>query len=293
MFLFYKYKYINLKFYNMKNIDRDSILLEAVENCYREMFAKAQPEANWDNLIAEYKAGKIDEKKDGPIYDRHYLSCKEYTYIIDKYLKAYRIESEWKDDIEVLEDYLKNGGSKDKYIEAHDDEYGYHPGYRGYEKVAPLKEHIKNIIDPYQLTSDDKNELTNEVVNKVFELIDTCKNFYRFNTDEEKFRNTLAFGATPTSNPETVKQWWRDHYNVEIEIEERIPKLFWYFDHGYTHEDLIDEFGEDYGEKLTKEWEDEKTAKKAEYEKLKREWEERSKEIKNNKKSKEENEIKI
>ena len=254
----------------MKDINREDILIEAVENCYREMFAKAQPEADWDNLIEEYKAGKIDEDKDGPVYNRHYLSYEEYTYIIDKYLKAYRIESEWREDVEVVEEYLKEGGSKDKYFESYEDENGYHPAYRGYEKVAPLKEHIKNIIDTYQLTSDDKNELTNEVVNKVMELITTCKDFYQFNMDEMKFRNTLAFGATPTTCKETVKKWWKDHYDVDIEIEDRIPKLFWYFDHGYTHEDLIDEFGEDYGEKLMKEWEDEKAAKKAEYEELKK-----------------------
>lgn len=116
-------------------LDREEVLCKAYEDCIHEMFAKAQPSADFDNIIAEVKAGKIDEGKDGPIYDRHYLSHDEFLYIMDKYMKAYRVEAEWEDDIEVLEDYLNNGGSKDKYIEAHDDEHGHHPGYRSYEDV--------------------------------------------------------------------------------------------------------------------------------------------------------------
>lgn len=258
-------------------ITRDDVLIEAVKDCYREMFAKAQPEADWDNLIAEYKAGKIDEKKDGPIYNRHYLSYEEYIYILDKYLAAYRINSEWKEDIEILEEYLKEGGSKDKYIDSYTDENGhYHSGYRGYEKVPPMLDHIKDIIyEEYGDTGKDLDHISKKINDKIMELITTCKNFYNFNIDECKFRNTLALGATPISNKETVKKWWKDHYNVEIEIEDRIPKLFWYMDHGYTHQDLIEEFGENYDEILLKEWEDEKAAKKAEQEKILKELKEK------------------
>ena len=252
-----------------KYFDRDDVLIKAVEDCYREMFAKAQPEADWDNLIAEYKAGKIDEKKDGPIYDRHYLSQEEYNYILDKYLRAYKIESEWKEDIEILEDYLNKGGSKDKYIEAYTDENGnYHPGYRGYEKVSPIKDQIKEYFEKNVCVGPggDINKNVEDIIKIVMDDIATCKDFYQFNMDEMKFRNTLALGATPTSNKETVKKWWKEHYGVDIEIEDRIPKLFWYMDNGYTHQDLIEEFGENYDETLLKEWEDEKAAKRAEYE---------------------------
>ena len=248
-------------------ITREDVLLHAIEDCYREMFAKAQPEADWDNLIAEYNAGKIDEKKDGPVYDRHYLSIEEYDYILNKYLAAYRINTEWDEDIEILEKYLKEGGSKDKYIDSYTDENGnYHSGYRGYEKVAPLKEQILDIMKEFDCSECAAN-VGEQIYNKVMETISDCKNFYNFDRDEMKFRNTLALGATPTSNKETVKKWWKEHYGVDIEIEDRVPKLFWYMDNGYTHQDLIEEFGENYDETLLKEWEDEKAAKKAEYEK--------------------------
>ena len=90
-------------------LDREEVLSRAVNDCYREMFAKGQPSADWDNLIAEYKACKIDEEKDGPIYNRHYLSYEEYVYILDKYLAASKIKSDWKEDIDILKEYLKEG----------------------------------------------------------------------------------------------------------------------------------------------------------------------------------------
>ena len=102
-------------------IDRESVLMQAVEDCYREMFAKAQPMADWDNLTQEYKEGKIDEEKDEPIYNRHYLSCQEYAYIIDKYIEAYKIKSDWNDHIDILKEYLIKRGVKDTYIDGYTD----------------------------------------------------------------------------------------------------------------------------------------------------------------------------
>ena len=45
--------------------------------------------------------------------------------------------------VEIVEKYLKEGGNKDKYIPEKVEPNGFkHPGYRSYEKVPPLKEHI-------------------------------------------------------------------------------------------------------------------------------------------------------
>ena len=257
-------------------LEREDILIKAMEDCYREMFAKAQPAADWDNLIQEYRDGKIDEDKDGPVYDRHYLSQDEFVYILDKYLDAYRIKSEWREDIEILEEYLTKGGSKDKYFESYEDENGYHPAYRGYEHVAPLKNHIKDIIAPYYVGYEKtQDEIAQKVTDKVMGLISDCKNFYSFNRDEMKFRNTLAMGASPTSKAETVKKWWKDHYDVDIEIEERNPLLFWEYDYyGDEIDDVMsNEYGENWKEIFDKKWEEQKAQKKAELEELKKKFE--------------------
>ena len=269
-------------------LDREEVLCKAYEDCIREMFAKAQPMADFDNIIEEYKAGKIDEKKDGPIYDRHYLSSEEFKYILDKYMKAYRIESEWKEDVEIVEEYLNKGGHKDKYIEDWEDEHGHHPGYRSYEEVPPLKKYIRQIIDGYlenKELNQTRQDLTDDITNKVMELIHDCKNYYSFNVDEQKFRNTICMRCSPTGSIETVKKWWKDHYDVDIEIEERNPLLFWEQDYyGDEFEEVMEEEdGSDWKEKWNKKWKDQIAAKKAEHEarlkELQKEYDTENKEV--------------
>ena len=268
------------------NITRDDVLSRAVEDCYRELFAKAQPEADYDNLLEEYRLGKIDEDKDGPIYNRHYISYEEYIYIINKYIEAYKIESEWKSDVGVVEDYLNEGGSKDKYIEEYTDEYGdYHPGYRGYEKVPPLKDQIINVLNNFNGGKcPDQERLVDNLMTVIMDDIATCKDFYQFNMDECKFRNTLAFGSTPTFNKETVKQWWKEHYNVDIEIEERNPLLFWEYDYygDEIDEVMSDEYGDNWKEIWDKKWKDQVAKKKAEHDAWIKKLEEQQNEKTNN-----------
>lgn len=263
-------------------LDREEVLWKAYEDCIREMFAKAQPAADWDNIIEEYKAGKIDEKKDGPIYDRHYLSHDEFLYIMDKYMKAYHIESEWKDDVEVVEEYLNNGGHKDKYIKDWDDEHGHHPGYRSYEEVPPLKEHIENILSSY-IGEKNCKQVRDEITNKVMELISTCKNYYSFNVDEQKFRNTVFMRCSPTSDMKTVKKWWKEHYDIDIDIEERNPLLFWEQDYyGDNFEEIMEEEdGPNWKEIWDKKWKDDVAKKKAESEKRLKELQEKYEKEKN------------
>lgn len=251
--------------------EREDVLSKALMDCIKEMFAKAQPPADFDNLIAEKKAGKIDEDKDGPVYDRHYLSYEEFNYILDKYKKAYRIASEWKEDIDILEEYLVQGGSKDKYVESYTDEDGtFHSAHHSYEKVKPLKDQIfeylrdVHVYDDTQLAEDLGDKISEIVMN----IISDCKNFYNFNADEMKFINTLMMWATPTSNKETVKKWWKEHYDVDIEIEDRNPLLFW--DYDYYGDDIgevmKEEYGDDWEEYWWKEYRLQEEKKKAELE---------------------------
>ena len=265
-------------------LDRNNVLGKAVDDCLREMFAKAQPEADLDNINAEYKAGKIDEERDGPVYDRHYLSHEEFEYILNKYMKAYRVESEWHENIEILEDYLNKGGNKDKYIEDWEDEHGHHPGYRSYEEVPPMLDYIKDIIyEEYGDTGEDLDHISKKINDKVMELIHDCKNYYSFNVDEQKFRNTVCMRCSPTGSAETVKKWWKDHYDVDIEIEERNPLLFWEQDYyGDNFEEIMEEEdGPDWKEKWDKKWKDEIARKKAENEKRLKELQEKYEKEKN------------
>ena len=249
-------------------LDRKEILNKVYHDCMVEMYAKAQPMADYDNLVAELKAGKIDEEKDGPVYERHYISEEEFLYIRDKYKNAYGILSHWKDDIEVVEDYLTNGGHKNKYIKAWEDEYGHHPGYSSYEEVPSIKAQFKEIMKDYYIGYEKtQEEVAEKMFNVVMKTIKNCKDYYRFDREENDFDCAIGMGPSPTMNPETVKQWWKDNYNYDVEIEEHNPLLFWYRDNGYTDEDLAEEYGtENWKEIVDIEWEEEKAERLRELE---------------------------
>lgn len=246
-------------------LDRNEIISKAIDDCMREMYAKSQPVGDFDQLVQDVKDGKID--KNERIYERYYLSKDEFDYILQKYKDAYRFNEEWSSNIELLEKYLREGGTKDKYIAGETDESGFtRPGYRGYEKVPPLKEQILNIVSKLDCSALP-TKVTEDIYNKVMETIGCCKEFYKFDRENSVFSISVALGASPTSNKETVKRWWKENKGIDIKIEERIPKLFWYYDQGYTDEDLAIEFeklGENWKEALYKEWKDEVKAKEEE-----------------------------
>lgn len=250
------------------NLKRDDILSKAIHDCYIEMYAKAQPPADYDNLVEEYNSGKIG--KDERIYERHYLSMDEFIYIRDKYVQAYRMTKLWDEDIEILEDYLKNGGSKDKYIPKRTDENGFvHSGYKGYEKVPPLIEQIFTCL--YEYTEEHEAQDIAERINKiVMDTISDCKNFYKFDREESDFGIAVALGASPTCNPETVKKWWKENYDVDVEIEERNPLLFWEQDeYGDDFEEIMEnEYGENWKEYWDNRWKKEKEEKAKEKEEV-------------------------
>ena len=261
-------------------LDRKEILNKAYHDCMHEMYAKSQPEADYDNLIEEYHQGKIG--KDERIYERHYLSMDEFLYIRDKYKEAYNIKKTWVPDIEFLEKLLKEGGLKDKYNPEVIDEDGFkHPGYRSAEDVKPLKDQISDIIKEFD-SSEAAQEIGEIIYNKVIDTIENYKDFYRFDREADDFDCNIALGASPTCNPETVKKWWKENYNQDIEIEERNPRLFWYRDMEYTDEDLAEEFdSENWKEIVDKEWEEEKAEKKRKQEESLKAWEEEYEKFKN------------
>ena len=237
-------------------LDRKEILSKAVHDCFKEMYAKAQPSGDWDQIIKEYETGV--RGKDERVYEQHYLSQEEYIYILEKYLDAYNIRTQWKEDVGIVEEYLNDGGLKDKYIKDYTDKNGdFHPGYRSTEKVPPIKTQILKYLDKRNKSSENE-EIAMALHKIVMKTISECKNFYQFDREESSFRMTVALGASPCSNVETVKQYWKEKTGEDIVIEERNPKLFWYQDMGYDDEDMAYEFDDpNWKETLDKEWKDE------------------------------------
>ena len=242
-------------------LTREEILNKAYHDCMCEMYAKAQPEADWDNIVEEYRTGKLT--KDDRVYERHYLSMDEFLYIRDKYKEAYNIKKTWRPNIEFLEELLNKGGLKDKYNPDWTDKQGnHHQGYRSAEDVPSLKEQIFDVIKEFD-SSEAAQEIGEIIYNKVIDTIENYKDFYKFDREADDFDVNISLGASPCTNADIVKKWWKENYNQDIEIEERNPKLFWYRDMGYTDEDLTEEFdSENWKEIVDKEWEEEKAEKK-------------------------------
>ena len=249
-------------------LDRDKILEKAYNECMAEMYAKAQPSADYYQLCEDAKNGKIG--KDERVYERYYLSQEEFLHIRDKYVKAYGMEVTWKSNIELLEQYLIEGGTKDKYIKSHTDENGhYHPGYRGYEKVAPIKEQIEKVLNNEfasgEVSPFVKDVIRDKIVEIVMKTISDCKEFYCFDREESQFSASVALGPSPCSNKDTVIEYWKTQ-GIDIEIEERNPLLLWERDYyGDEFEQvMIDEYGDDWKEQFDQKWEEEKRKKDAE-----------------------------
>ena len=248
-------------------LDRDVIIKRAIDECMEEMYQKAQPSASYKELVEKVKSKELFESFENPIHNRYYLSQEEFKYIKDKYSDAYGFKPHWREDIEILEEYLKKGGNKDKYIPNTMEEDGnINPGYRSFEKIKPLRTQIHDLIQD--------EDLANKVTDLVFDTIKECKNYYRFDKTQEIFDFHICLGASPTSNKETVKKYWESQ-GKPVEIEDRNPLLLWEMDeYGDEFEEvMIDEYGEEWKEFWDKLYQDKLAEDKKRREEECKKWE--------------------
>jgi hypothetical protein len=177
-------------------LDRDKIIQEAIDRCLEEMYQKSQPKASYYDYIAKAKRGEIG--KDELVFERHYLNQKQFDYIREKYIKAYRLQNEWKSDIDFLLDNLRDGGYRTVYKPLIE---GGEP-CRTSEQMSPIEDIIGK-----------------ENKEKLFKYIETLRDFYRFDREEDKFNFNVCLGASPTSNADKVREYWKSQ-GIDIEIDE-------------------------------------------------------------------------
>lgn len=201
---------------------RSDIISKAVIDCLDEMYRKSQPSITWEEVEAE---AKINPEK--RIWQEHYLSPKKFEEIQDKYMYMYRIGDEFKGNVTLVEEYLSKGGTRDKYIpEVIDEDGTKHPGYRGYEKVPPIKEQIEKILNEEfasgEVSPFVKDAIRDKIVESVMKTIADCKEFYCFNREEIGFRFNVS-NYSPNSNIEGVRGVYKDTdivINEDIDDEE-------------------------------------------------------------------------
>jgi len=189
-------------------LNRSEIMDKAIIDCYRELYKRAQPSADYDELSQGVKDGTVIDTDANPIYKRYYLSQEDFKYIVNKYLEAYRFKNEWLSNMDIVIKYLEKGGLKDIYVK---DKNG--TGHREAEKTKPIKE----------LIGEDN-------ANIVLELLKNCKDFYRFDREESQFSASVYLGGTPTSNKEDVIEYWKSQ-GKDITIVDRVGEQLWYEDY--------------------------------------------------------------
>lgn len=229
-------------------LTRQDIIQEAYDACMREMYAKAQPSADYDAIVAGVKNGTIQDSDKDPVYTHYYLSQEEFIHIRDKYIKAYGMEKKWNSYVGIIETYLKGGGHRDVYVNN--------------RKKLICVPHIKEafteeIYDNFgNIMGEDTEKLSEILLNKVLEYVQWCRDFYRVDLEADSFSACVALGASPTSYPDTVIEYWKKH-GVDIDIEWRNPLLLWEMDeYGDEFEEhMVEEYGDDWEQYWKREWE--------------------------------------
>ena len=239
-------------------VSRKDILSKAVDDCVKDIYSIAQPQVDWEDFKEqckiysksyfeweEYRKAKENNPKlykeynerlgwegknitecIGPRpYEFYYVPSKVQKEIVDSYIYAYRIDSQQEllDTIQILKNYCKEP-IVDKYIDDWDDEYGHHPGYRGYEHPDNLKKELSDILDDdignaFQ-SNKEIEEISTKLQNKFFEFLDMAGNFYNWNSELSSFNMSVYMGITPSTNKETVIDNWKQYRNKDIEIDE-------------------------------------------------------------------------
>lgn len=215
-------------------LSREKVLTKAYTDCMEELYQKSQPSASYIDYVTQYRKGELTDND--RIYERHYLPQSEYEYIVDKYVSAYGMNKKWDDYMETAIEYLNEGAIKDKWIKEHEDETGYHPGYRGYEKLKDIATIFEDTLNANKGKSNA--EIAETLRELVIQRLNDCKNFYRFDREEGDFKASVALGASPTSNPETARKYWKEK-GVELEFVEKDPNTLWERDY---YGDAYDEY---------------------------------------------------
>lgn len=160
---------------------RNTILEEAVHKCLDTLFKLSTPSITWREIkrIASEWRKNSDERI--LWQDHHYIPRELKEKVVEWYKDAYKVESEWFDNIDTLKGWLTE---------------------------VPFGKTSKPLLDA---VGPDK-------VDQVVNLIDECRNFYNSDPDSSAFDWTI-FNLGPTTNKEAVEKYWEGQ-GQEIQIDE-------------------------------------------------------------------------
>jgi hypothetical protein len=127
-------------------------------------------------------------------------------------MRAYGILEHWTPNVDVLIEDAEKGYNTDVYGEDTDGEVRSH-----YEQQPPLAKLIGT-----------------DAANKVIAFLKDRRQFYRFDREATNFTASLAFGPSPNSNAEYVKQYWKKQgFDIDIDEDFKVEDL----DYGVEEEE--------------------------------------------------------
>lgn len=181
---------------------RKDVVLQAIEECMKELYKFAQPSITWDEFIEQNK--KWSKEKKGPKpYEFYYLDSAIFDTICKNYIDAYNLDYDLPGTIKILIDYLDKP-IVDDYKEEYTDENGVlHPSRKGYKQLDSLS----------KLIGEENFE-------KVKDYLEKAGDFYLWDGDLRDFKMSIALGASPSSNKERVIKNWKEYRNKDIEIND-------------------------------------------------------------------------
>lgn len=175
-------------------IDREDVLVEAVENCLDTMYRASYPPITLEELKEEAKKMDPKERDKARLFERHYLPSKIHSTILEDYADAYEVKSSLPSTIEILKDYFKHP-VVDKWIEG-DGEHV--PGHRGYDHPEPMPDEHYAVAEKF---------------------LDMANNFFSWNADATKLYFNVC-NVSPCSNRETVEKWYHENGQPDFKIPE-------------------------------------------------------------------------
>lgn len=185
---------------------RNELINSAVVECLEMLYKYSVPSMSFSELQEKVKRGETYDKE---YFVHHYIPEDLYEEIIERFQEVYGMEKKWKNHCEIISEYLFNGGLKDVYKK---DDNGL--SHREYEKTKPLSEII----------GEDN-------ANKVKELLDECKNFYRFDRVTDSFAFSVGNYAPSTFKKSAEEYWNKDSKCYSFDDEE-IKKRYYKEEYG-------------------------------------------------------------
>lgn len=141
---------------------REEVLVEAYNECLRELFLNSEPPIDIEEL---FKNGFKDDENDKLIY-KHSINEEDFDFILEDVMYAYGIKDDFHDNIEIIKHDL--------------------------EKGVPMRGETKydiNFLPPL------KDKIGEEHYNIVMEYLNQIKSFYRVDSEVSGFRSAITWGG--------------------------------------------------------------------------------------------------